>query len=92
MGSYFNRPNSRPPNIFDYLATPWDANVLKDAMRITEEATAEAMPLSFKFIDQVKHFNCLLYRAGLHFLIGGCQVQYDIRPFPRIESAYNKCD
>jgi hypothetical protein len=87
MGSYFNPPNAKPPNIFDYLATPWDTNVLKDAMLITEEAKAEALPLSFKFIDQVKHFNCLLYRAGLHFLIGGCEVQYDIRPFPRLESA-----
>ncbi len=87
MGSCLNQPNARPPNIFDYLATPWDTSVLKDAMATTEEASAEAMPLSFKFIDQVKHFNCLLYRAGVHFLIGGCEVKYNIRPFPRLKLA-----
>jgi len=79
------QPNARAPNIFDYLATPWDAGVLKDTMVITEEAAAEAMPLSFKFINRVRHFNCLLYRTGLHYLIGGCEVEYDIRPFPRLE-------
>jgi hypothetical protein len=82
------RPNARPPNIFDYMATSWDEGVLKDAMIIVEEAVAETMPLSFKFIDQIRHFNCLLYRTGLHYLIGGCNVKYDITPFPRLESAY----
>lgn len=85
MGTCLVQPNARDPNIFDYLATPWDKGVLKDAMEIAEEAIPEAIPLSFKLIDRVRHFNCLVYRTGAHFLIGGCEVQYNIKPFPRLE-------
>jgi hypothetical protein len=63
-------------NIFKGLVSKWDRHSLEKAMQTAEESMPERIPLSFRFIDQVKHYHCQIFRSGYHFFIGGCEVHY----------------
>ena len=49
-------------------------------MQTAEESMPERIPLSFRFIDQVKHYHCQVFRSGYYFFIGGCEVYYQVIP------------
>ena len=69
-------------NILKYLDSNWDKKVLKEAMTQAKMIKPELLPLTFRFVDKIKHFNCQLFRLDRHFLIGGCGVRYGTIPFP----------
>ncbi|MCG8643311.1 MAG: hypothetical protein MI862_26530 [Desulfobacterales bacterium] len=68
----------RKPNIFDRLVSNWDRKTLKKAMAKTEESKPQTVPLSFRFIDQIKHYDCQVFRSRHHYFIGGCQVEHKV--------------
>ena len=74
-------PNGRGPNVFEQTATAHDKQVLRCAMARVSESTPLTVPLSFRFIDEIRHYRCLIYRSGNVFFLGGCLHQCRILPF-----------